>query len=94
MGESLENQKIRNKITSAFDLPKEITLNLPLISMIGKEEVTIENYKGLIEYSDERIRFNTSCGVVKIEGKNLFLKKITTEYILITGSITNLEYLL
>jgi len=94
MGEGLENRKIKNKLTSVFDLPKEITLNLPIISMIGKEEVTIENYKGLIEYSEERIRFNTSCGVVKIEGKSLFLKKITTEYIIIIGSITNLEYLL
>ena len=94
MGESLGEQNIKNKLTSAFDLPKEIILNLPLISVIGKEEITIENYKGIIEYSEERVRLNTSCGVLKVEGKSLFLKKITTEYILITGNITLLEYLL
>lgn len=91
---NLEEQKIKTKLTNMFDLPKEIVLNLPLISIIGKEEISIENYKGLVEYSEGHIRLNTSCGILKIEGRDLFIRKITTEYILVTGSITSLEYLI
>ncbi len=36
----------RRNMTEALELPKEILLHLPLISFIGQEEVTIENYKG------------------------------------------------
>ena len=35
----------RRNMTEALELPKEILLHLPLISFIGQEEVTIENYK-------------------------------------------------
>jgi sporulation protein YqfC len=85
--------KIKNKITAILDLPKEIVLNLPLISVIGIEEFTIENYKGIIEYTEERMRISTSCGILKIEGKKLCLKQITAENIAITGTISKFEYL-
>lgn len=44
----------RRNMTEALELPKEILLHLPLISFIGQEEVTIENYKGILEYSERR----------------------------------------
>lgn len=85
---------IKKKIINIFELPKEVILNLPLISIIGSEEINIENYKGVIEYNLERIRINTSCGVLKIEGKKLSLKQITAENISVNGLISKLEYLL
>ena len=44
----------RRNMTEALELPKEILLHLPLISFIGQEEVTIENYKGILEYGAHR----------------------------------------
>ena len=52
----------RRNITEALELPKEILLHLPLISFIGQEEVTIENYKGILEYSEETVRIGTAAG--------------------------------
>ncbi len=85
---------IKNKISNMFELPKEIVLNLPLISIVGNQEINIENYKGVIEYTEMKIRINTSCGIFKIEGKNLSLKQITAEAITVTGVVTKLEYLM
>ena len=42
-----------------LDLPKEVVLDLPLVSMVGQDEVTVENHKGLLEYSAETIRIAT-----------------------------------
>lgn len=83
---------LKRNVTEALELPKEVILNLPLVSLIGREELCIENYKGVIEYSEERIRVNTGVGVLKIEGKNLFLRHITSESITITGGITKFEF--
>ncbi len=90
----INTRHIKKTITSMFELPKEIVFNLPLINVIGNEEINIENYKGIIEYNLERVRINTSCGIIKIEGKKLLLKQITAENISVTGSISKFEYIL
>ena len=87
------NQNIKKKLVNTLELPKEIIFNLPLITMVGNEEINIENYKGVIEYSPEKIRINTECGVLKINGEKLSFKQITAENIIVTGTIQTLEYL-
>jgi len=85
---------LTGKITTALELPKEVVMNLPLITLIGKEDMTIENFKGVLEYSEERIRINTSIGVVRVEGKRLLLKQITSDNIGIVGNISKIEFLM
>ncbi len=87
------NQNIKKKLVNTLELPKEIIFNLPLITIVGNEEINIENYKGVIEYSPEKIRINTACGVLKINGEKLSFKQITAENIIVTGVIQTLEYL-
>ncbi len=85
---------IKKNITNMFELPKEIVLDMPLITMVGTDEMCIENYKGIIEYSEEKIRISTSCGVASIEGNKLSIKQITQEKFIIAGMITSFQYLL
>jgi len=83
---------MREKMTNLLSLPKEIALNLPLILATGRGEVNIENYKNLIEFTDTKVRINTSAGALTIEGERLSLKQITTEHILITGKIAKMNW--
>lgn len=84
---------LRRNVVNALELPKEVILNLPLISLTGKEELIIENYKGIIEYGDEVMRVNTAIGVLRIEGKGLLLKQLTSECIVVTGTIKGVLFL-
>lgn len=86
-------EKIKRTVTGMLELPKEIVLNQPLISLVGNDELHLENYKGVIEYTEEKIRLNTSTGILKIEGRKLLLKQITAENVTITGIIDKLEYI-
>jgi len=83
---------IKEKMTSVLSLPKEITLNLPLIMATGRDELNVENYKTLIEFTDTKIRINTNSGMLTVEGQRLMLKQITTENILITGKIKGIQW--
>ena len=85
---------IKRSMSDAFELPREVVLNLPLISLTGREEAVIENYKGIIEYSQDTVRISTGAGVLKIQGKNLLLKHITDEDVSVTGGILKLEFLI
>jgi len=80
-------------VTEALELPKEIMLNLPLISFVGREEVTIENYKGILEYGEELVRIGTAAGVLRLTGKGLCLKQLSAECMVVTGRIESLHFL-
>ena len=83
----------RKNVTEALELPKEIMLNQPLISMVGREEVTIENYKGILEYGEETVRIGTAAGILRLTGKGLCLKQLSAECMVVTGRIENLSFL-
>lgn len=84
---------LRKNVTEALELPKEIMLNLPLISLIGREEVTIENYKGILEYSEDVLRIGTAAGVLRLRGRNLCLRQLSAECVVVTGRIESMEFL-
>ena len=84
---------LRKNMTEALELPKEILLNLPLIYLVGREEVTIENYRGILEYSEEVVRVGTAAGVLWLQGKNLCLKQLSAECIVVTGAVESLKFL-
>lgn len=84
---------LRKNVTEALELPKEIMLNLPLISLIGREEVTVENYKGILEYSEDVVRIGTAAGVFRLRGRNFCLKQLTAECLVVTGTIESMEFL-
>ena len=94
--ENKENvkHKLKENISDALELPKEITLNLPLITITGRQEICIENYKGILEYGDNKMRIKTEVGIVLIEGKNIVFKHITSEILILKGAISKFEFLM
>ncbi|MDP4181976.1 MAG: sporulation protein YqfC [Bacillota bacterium] len=85
--------KLKERVTEVLDLPKEVVLDIPKLTMIGNTNLIIENYKGIIEYDLEKIRINTGIGIIRICGCALFIKEITSEDIMVNGKIVSLEYL-
>ena len=84
---------VKEKMTGLLSLPKEIALNLPLIMATGRDELNVENYKNLIEFTDTKIRIHTTAGMLAIEGQKLMLKQVTTENILVSGKIASIQWL-
>ncbi|MDF2548153.1 sporulation protein YqfC [Anaerosolibacter sp.] len=85
-------KEIKESISELLELPKDIILDLPRITMIGNLQIYIENHKGILEYSNQRIRIHTKNGTLRIIGKNLQIKTIITEEMIITGMIEQIEF--
>lgn len=83
---------IREKFSDAFELPKDIVLDIPRITMLGQNQINIENHKGIIEYDEDIIRINTGNGILKIIGKGLAIKSVIQEEIIIEGEIFSLSF--
>ena len=84
-----EKKSIRQKFQNAFEIPKELLKNYSRITVIGGEDVWIENYKSILEYSEDIIRLgNNIC----IWGEELSVEEISSEDILIMGKIKSIEF--
>ncbi len=84
---------IKEKVTEILELPKEIVLNMPKLTMLGNGDLIVENYKGILEYDEGVIRLNTTSGIIKVIGTNIYIKEITLESIMIFGDIHSLEFM-
>lgn len=80
-----------DKINNMLELPKEICLELPKIAIIGFEEMTVENYQGVLEYEDFYIKLKTKIGTININGIGLKLEKITEENLKVKGKINSIN---
>lgn len=84
-------KKIKNKFESMLEMPKEVYTNIPKLTVIGFEEMIIENYKSILEYEEFFVRINTHIGILNINGFNLNLEKMTNDDIKITGAIESID---
>lgn len=88
-----KTKEVKESISELLELPKDIMLDLPRITLVGNLQLYIENHKGIIEYSTQKIRINTKSGVIRITGKDLAIKTIITEEIIISGNIDQMEFI-
>lgn len=92
MQSARRRKKVPNKINRLLEIPQEVSSNIPKITVIGFEQMLIENYKAILEYQDFYIRLNTEIGIININGFGLDLKEMTTDDLLITGKIDSIDF--
>lgn len=85
-------KSIGEKLTTLFDMPQDVILDSSKITVISNNSLTIENYTGILEYTDLQIRIKTKDKIVTIGGERLFLCVITDSYILIEGIINMVRW--
>lgn len=85
-------ESLGERLARVFELPGEICGNRPKVTAIGRGEVLIENFKGIMDFQDGIIRINTNNGIIKVAGESLNIREITNEEIIIGGKISNIDY--
>lgn len=83
---------IKEKMADLIEIPKEIVLNYPKMTVTGKKEIVVENVIGIIEFTDKLIRLSTETHILKISGYKLIIKNLSADGIEITGEIVNIEF--
>lgn len=87
------NKSKTEMIMESLQLPKDILRGDMRITLTGNREVWIENYKGILEYSEECILLQGKNGRVQFEGKRLTIDYYTNEDMKLTGRIMCIKYL-
>lgn len=87
-----QEHPLKNRIAEASELPKDVVMGQPVVTVLGRTELNIENYRGIIEYTDVLIRIQTKIGQIRIIGKNLKVEYYTNDDMKLTGQIETIEY--
>ena len=87
-----KRSKAGRRLADILEMPRDVVFDLPVIQTLGSEELSVANYKGLVEYSGVCVRVNTTSGQVRFEGTGLVLKHVTSETVSITGRIDKIEF--
>jgi sporulation protein YqfC len=80
------------EISSQLNLPPDILAGAPIITAMGRNDICLENYKGIIEYNGNLIKVQTKQCRVCIEGKHLNILYFTEDEMRITGYIQAIYY--
>lgn len=90
---STRRENMGRVVADLLEIPRDLVFDLPLVTVVGKNELHIENHRGIIEFNPDRIRINLSRGYLEIEGQNLEIGSLMAEEISISGEIFSLKYL-
>ena len=88
----MDKKNLKERITDAAGMPKDVLLGVPLLTITGQSEACIENYRGILEYTDKLIRIQTKLGKIHVIGRNLQIEFYTNDEMKIVGQITVIEF--
>lgn len=84
--------KWKEGLVESLELPKDLVYGAVLVSITGRQEILIENYRGILEYTKSHISLQTKTCRLIIHGKDLNISYYTNEEMKITGLIDSLLY--
>ncbi|MFP3124587.1 sporulation protein YqfC [Ectobacillus funiculus] len=86
-------QQMKSWITKKMDLPADVLMDLPRITLVGQIHIYIENHRGLLVFSDTEVRLLLKQGQLLIRGNSFVIKTILPEELLLEGTIEQVLFL-
>ncbi len=80
-------------MTRSLEVPPDVMMDLPRITMIGQLHIYIENHKGLLTFTDQEVRLLLKQGQLLIKGSHFVIKTILPEEILLEGEIEKVMFI-
>ena len=75
----MDREQLAERFAEAASMPRDVVMGASVITITGRNEICIENYRGILEY-------------IRLSGKNLQIEYYTNDEMKITGRIVQLEF--
>ena len=84
--------KAKETIAEKLDIPRDIVLNLPKITVTGDNEIVIENHKGVILFEEGQIKINSTIGMIEINGSKFEVLFMGGNTLTLSGKFKSIAY--
>lgn len=82
----------QHKRIKQLELPQDLFLGSPILTMNGEGELLIENHKGIISYDPQMIVVRSKKGTIRILGRGMIIEYFSAEDLKISGCITQIGF--
>lgn len=72
--------------------PREVTTDVPRLTMTGSERLHVEQHKGLLAYQPQEVIFRTAVGQLKVTGEQLRFRMYTAQEAVVVGLIDSVGF--
>lgn len=90
--QSAKRNSYLENLSGRYHLPDDVLLGSSTVEIIGVKSIRVENYKGIIEYTQQRIKLQISEGKILIEGERMQIDYCTDVELHISGWIKLVKY--
>ena len=85
-------EKMINKVADFFEMPEELVGDNTKITLIDNKYLYLEGSNHIIDYYDHYIKIKTKKVIITLDGRNMEIKEISENELVIEGEIINLSY--
>lgn len=90
---SEHSKQTTKKLIETLDLPQDLFLGMPNISLSGNKEVYISNHHGILSYGEEEMIILVKEFQIRVRGKKLNIISYSKEDLTIQGYISSMEFI-
>lgn len=85
-------ERVRMAATENLKLPRDVVLGEVLISFVGRTNVVVENYRGILIYDDQTVKLQAKNCKLQFHGKRLHIEYYNHDEMKISGLIQSMEF--
>ncbi len=79
-------------MVESLSLPKDLLLGSAILTITGNEDIYIENYRGILQYTSDTIILQTKTNQIQILGEHLEIVYYNNEDMKINGCISSISW--
>ncbi|GAW93443.1 hypothetical protein KKC1_25770 [Calderihabitans maritimus] len=87
-----KGERLKLSFGNMLEIPREILMDLPKITLIGDQQFIMENHRGIIEFTGNKVRIAAASGEVEVRGNGLVIRSIFSEEIVLEGKIGSVSF--
>ena len=82
----------RENLAETLKLPGDRVFQDAVITLTGDTQILIENYRGILEYSQSHILVQANRSRIRIQGEHLEILYYTNDEMKISGKFSGISY--
>lgn len=82
----------KTAIVSALNLPEDVFIGEMILTFIGGHEMTVENYRSIVYYTDSVLKLQGKTTRLTVTGKELSIEYYDKEILKLAGQIKSAEF--
>lgn len=81
------------RLLEALELPGDLVLDVPRLTVVGALQLTVENHRGLVEYQPDRVSIAVAPGRIRVEGEDLEIGIVAAQEVTVLGRLRQITFL-